>query len=118
MSENTSIIVAAQDKDGNKALRAETSGILMHPEVVERWDALVPGAAKEILNMALFEQRHRVRSNYLGIASGVLIVLCVLGLAAYMVYNGQTPEALATVLVPLGGILATAFGVAWVAKKK
>jgi len=108
MSENKSVVVAAQDKEGNKALRAETSGILLHPDVVEKWGVMVPGAPREILDMAKYEQRHRVRLTYVGAFIGTVIVVGVLGTAIFMTLNGQPFAGLGVVLGPVGIIFTAA----------
>ncbi len=82
-------------RDPTKAPQAATQimavmeshkGPLPHPRILGGYDAVIPGAAREILDMAKAEQAHRHRMDnretaypYFGMAGGLLCLLSCIG---------------------------------------
>lgn len=77
------------------------SGPLPTPEMLARYDAVVPGAADRIIKMAENQSAHRIeiektvintrsRDSLLGIVSGLLIGLCSLAASVYAIVNGHS----------------------------
>ncbi len=94
------------------ALSETYAGPLPHPRHLKAYDEVVPGAARDILNMAISEQKHRHRLQmletaypYLGWLAGFVGFLgCVSG-AIYLGLHHNTPVALALVGVPSVGAI-------------
>jgi hypothetical protein len=94
------------------ALSETYTGPLPHPRHLEGYDDVVPGAARDILNMAISEQKHRHRVQmleiaypYLGWLAGFVgFLACVAG-AIYLGLHQNTPVALALVGVPSVGAI-------------
>lgn len=89
-----------------KVTAAVTShrGPLPAPETFSQYDHICPGAAREILDMAIREQRHRhfverAESIYpfLGMLAGFVVVSGCIGGAAYLAINGH--DLIAGVLI-------------------
>lgn len=92
------------------ALAESFAGPLPHPRHLKAYDDVVAGAARDILNMAMGEQKHRHRLQlmetiypYLGWFAGFVGFLACIGGAVYLGLRGQTTVALALVGVPSVG---------------
>ena len=87
-------------------------GPLPLPEILDEYDRVLPGAAQEIMNMALREQQHRHSMEnsqrvypFLGLGSGLIAFLsCVAG-AIYLALSGQPVVAGLLVGAPLIGAI-------------
>ena len=87
-------------------------GPLPAPELLGGYDEILPGAAREIMDMALREQRHRhaieraeSRYPFVGMAAGfVAFLLCMAG-AIYLGMIGQPIIAALLVGTPLVGAI-------------
>ncbi|MDD2876062.1 MAG: DUF2335 domain-containing protein [Acidiphilium sp.] len=94
------------------ALSESYAGPLPHPRHLKAYEDVVPGAARDILNMAMGEQKHRHRLQmmetaypYLGWLAGFVgFLVCVSG-AIYLGINHQTAVALGLVGVPSVGAI-------------
>jgi uncharacterized membrane protein len=134
MSENKHSLSVSQQVSGPGGvitIAAEYQGMLPPPSIVAEYEKLIPGAAREILDMAKKEQAHRHEKELVDLkreeieqkkrheflsdlnrrqANGqrvaYVVLLCVFGLAAYFSANGKNIEALAALLVPLTGLIA------------
>lgn len=99
-------------------LDAEYNSSLPHPNIVEQYEALVPGAAKMILEMAKEQSDHRrhmersvhdrayyalcrqQRLQLIGQMSALGILITILGSAVYLLSHGKSIEGIAALLVP------------------
>ncbi|MDE8347220.1 MAG: DUF2335 domain-containing protein [Acidocella sp.] len=94
------------------ALSETYAGPLPHPRHLKSYDDVVAGAARDILNMAISEQKHRHRLQlieiaypYLGWLAGFVgFLVCVAG-AIYLGLNRNTPVALGLIGVPSVGAI-------------
>ncbi len=131
-----SAIERATAPESRRQLTAETSysGPLPPPELMRRYDELVPGAAERILRMAEQEAAHRQRaserqldasiklqekqldlaelqankvfkSDTLGQILGLMVSLACIAGAVYLAMNGQAWVAAAMVGLPLAAII-------------
>lgn len=104
------------------AQRTEWSGPLPPPDVLERFDQVIPGGAARILQMAESEQSHRIsfeqsalkaaiadkkRGQFFGGTIGILAILGAVA-AVYLGAPWQVPVAL--VGVPVLGIVQALIG--------
>jgi len=80
------------------------SGPLPHPEILSRYDEVIPGAAERILKMAENEQKNRITLDkkttinaiimgYLGIVFAFFSVILVSGLVYYSLLKGYYTTA-------------------------
>lgn len=92
------------------------SGPLPHPDALEKYDQIVPGAAERIIRMAEKEMDHRhdtengmtknaIRTTYLGIIFAFLSVLILSGSVLYALYKGFDTVA---AYIAVGSIAAVA----------
>ena len=97
----------------------EFSGPLPPPEVLEKFDRIVPGAAERIIRMAeqQSEHRHRLeskvigantRDSLLGLIFGFLVSMGFLSAACLAFYTGYAWQATVLAAIDLVG-LASAF---------
>lgn len=79
----------------------EFSGPLPHPDILARYESVVPGAAQRIIRMAEVQQGHRIQSERRGLVGmiartllgqifGLLIGLSGIGGAVYVAVKGPT----------------------------
>jgi len=89
---------------------AETyKGPIPHPRILSGYDDIVPGAAREILDMAKAEQRHRHRMEnretaypYLGMGlGGVCLLSCIAGAVFLAWHHDSESVALALIGAPI-----------------
>lgn len=88
------------------------SGLLPHPRHLAEYDKLVPGAARDIMEMTKGEQRHRHRMQllemiypYLGWFSGTIGLFLCLGLATYLTLHEHERVAYAMLGVTVLGVI-------------
>ena len=88
---------------------AETHiGPLPHPQTFAAYESILPGSAREILEMAKAEQKHRhdmerleSRYPYFGLSTGAAALLaCVTG-SVYLGWHGERVVAIALVGAPV-----------------
>ncbi len=95
---------------------ASFSGPIPPPDVLKRYEEVLPGAAERILKMAEEQSAHRRKlettainsmdfNSKLGIAAGLFIILACIALAAYCVHRGANLTGLAMVIGSVGGLL-------------
>ncbi len=84
------------------------AGPMPPPEILAGYDALIPGAAREILDMTKTEQRHRhamerltVLYPYLGLAAGFVALLLCVGGAVFLALEGEARIAALLLGAPL-----------------
>jgi uncharacterized membrane protein len=82
------------------------SGPFPPPEVLERYDVIVPGAARRILTLAEEQTRHRIRlekravwRSFCGLVAGLVVSAGCVGGGVFLVYRGHDYA---------GGAIATA----------
>ena len=93
------------------------SGPLPPPELLERYNQVLPGAAERIIAMAEKQQEHRqtiernvifgntasqTRGNYLGF---IVCMTAILG-GIWLIYLGRETIGLAAVIAPITGLVA------------
>ena len=94
--------------------------MLPPPEILERYEHLVPGSAKILLGLVGTQTAHRqhlertaihgeIRRSYLGLVVGGIIGLAALALGGYALYKGQSLAGVALVLLTLASYLASFF---------
>lgn len=95
------------------------SGPLPSPEMMEHYDAVVPGSAERIITQFEEQGRHRRtlektvvtgnerRANW-GLVSATVIVIVGILCGTFLIYEGKTSEGLGTMLTPLG-VVASIF---------
>ncbi len=83
------------------AARLESfSGPLPDPSTLKRFDEVLPGTAERIIIMAEQQQSHRQmlektvvigdgRRAMFGLGAGLFVAIAVLGVAAFLIYNGH-----------------------------
>jgi uncharacterized membrane protein len=92
-------------------------GPLPPPSVVEHFERIRPGAAERILVMAEEQQRVRhqleeralvgaLRAEATGQWLAAFIVTLTVGLGSWLVSSGHDATGLATILAPLGAVVA------------
>jgi uncharacterized membrane protein len=92
------------------------SGPLPHPEILERYERIVPGSAERIF--AQFElqsaHRHKIESQVissntfcqkLGTVSALLICLLTIGGGLFLVHEGQSVAGITALLGTLGSFV-------------
>lgn len=88
------------------------AGPLPPPEVLARYNEVIPHAAERILAMAESQQGHRqklevqvVTSNFaaqrLGMLLGFAIAMTAIGIGAYLIAHGQSASGLVSILATL-----------------
>lgn len=96
---------------------AEWSGPLPQPEILEKYDQIVPGAAERIIRMAEKEQSARHELRTFGVTSefsaikrgqfiGLVIGVLAMALAAYLIHQGESGIASAMVIATITGFVA------------
>ena len=93
---------------------------------MQEFEKIIPGAAREILDMAKKEQENRLKNDEterkikhatsrretIGNFSGLFVILFVVSISGYLIAIGKGAEGIALILGPLAGIavlfLATA----------
>jgi uncharacterized membrane protein len=95
------------------ALTAERfAGPLPHPDILERYDKIVPGLAERIVKMAEGQSQHRqglehmvvqsnTRNERRGQVFGFLISVLVIGGSIYLIDSGKSIEGVAAIVVNL-----------------
>lgn len=104
---------------GQHAVRLERQQINMGPipppSILEKFEQLVPGSAKQIIDNAHEESQHRrkmeastinheISLSRMGLITAALLSLGALSLAAFMVYTGQSLQGLALVIFEISGL--------------
>lgn len=91
----------------------EYSGPLPHPRHFEKYEAVLPGSAREILGMAKKEQAHRHRTQnlelsypYVGMLLGFIAFLACIAAAVFLTIWGREGIAWAFVGVPVVGVIS------------
>lgn len=112
-------IKQTQSADGSHAVSAEYSGTLPHPSVVGQFEKIIPGSARDILDMAMKEQdnRHKndeserdikranSRRETLGQITSFAIVVFALWTTARLIELGKSVEGLILILGPLTALV-------------
>ena len=124
MTDHKQSVSVSSPASGSINIHAEYSGVLPHPSIVQQYDQLVPGAAREILNMAQTQQIHRMemekkeqehdhkllnstlKLQLIGQVTAALIILSTLFISFYLIFTGHSIEGLVAVLLPLAGVAA------------
>jgi uncharacterized membrane protein len=107
-------------KQNNHTVIASTySGPLPSPEMMERYEAVVPGSAERIITQFEEQGRHRRtlekvvvtgnerRANRGQISATVIVIFGILS-GTFLIYEGKTSEGLGAMLTPLG-VVASIF---------
>jgi uncharacterized membrane protein len=92
------------------------SGPLPPPEVLERYNQILPGAAERIITMAESQHQHRqgledhvVHSNVdaqkLGTILGFIVAMTVVLGGMYLVHEGKSVAGLAAIVTALGSLV-------------
>lgn len=95
------------------------SGPIPHPEILGRYEEIIPGAANRILVMAEEQSAHRqgieksvvksdILKSYWGLGAAFLLALLFGGMGSLLVYYGQPWAGAAIATGPVVG-LVTAF---------
>ena len=92
-------------ESGILAAYAEVSiGPLPPPEVLKRYEEVIPGAANRILEMAENQSKHRMqlekndsRRSFFGLAAGFLLSLGIIGGAIYLIVRGEAWAAVSLI---------------------
>ena len=94
------------------AVVEQHSGPIPHPRILFGINEIVPGAAREIVDMAKAEQLHRHRIDnlttifpYTGMVSGTVGLLSCIGGAVFMGATGHDNVAISLVAVPVIGAI-------------
>ena len=91
------------------------SGPLPHPDILEGYDKIVPGAAERIIDMAENEQKHRISMDeksisnaviigYLGIIFAFISVLLISGLFYFSLSKGSDMAAIALAITAMASV--------------
>ena len=79
-------------------------GPLPPPEVLHRYEEIVPGAANRILEMAENQSKHRMqlekndsRRSFFGLAAGFFLSLGMIGGAIYLIVKGEAWAAVSLI---------------------
>ena len=109
-----------------------------HPDVLERYDALVPGTAQRLIDLAVEESHHRrtlesqaqaanieamnrqltlagdqskavFRSDVIGQVAGVFVALCCIGGAVSLAVVGRELAAAALAAIPTAAVIQAFF---------
>jgi uncharacterized membrane protein len=92
------------------------SGPLPPPEILARYDQVIPGAAKKIIGMADRQSRHRqslerlviesdVRRSKTGLRAGLAVCLTGILVGGSLVYLGHDAAGAAITAVPTAGLI-------------
>ena len=93
------------------------SGPLPHPEILQQYEAIHPGAAKQIFDDFLQESAHRRRlesrvvnaetfGDITGAISSALIGLLGVGGGLWLLHEGRSLAGLSSVIATLGSLLS------------
>lgn len=133
-SAGQSVPVASQKRPTLVHQSESFEGPVPHPSILEKYDAIVPGAANRILEMAEKESRHRqiiefqaneanikaqeqqiliagkqqkyaFYSDAIGKTLGFLTTFLALGGSIYLAIDGNTAAAIALASLPLAAIV-------------
>ncbi len=102
-SANLSVEQQSDDTPGRRkltAIRTEWSGPLPPPQILQRYEEIVPGAADRILKMTEKQMNHRIdlektvikgdsKRSYLGLIAGFIVAISAIGGAIYLAANGH-----------------------------
>jgi uncharacterized membrane protein len=95
---------------------ASFSGPLPPPEILARFDEVVPGAAARIIDMAQKQSDHRMdlekttvhgelTRSYLGLGSGTIVSLAMIAGGVYCVMNGHDTAGATIVTANLAAVV-------------
>lgn len=108
------------------------------PEVLERYDALVPGTAQRLIDLAVEESHHRrklesnaqaadiearnkqleiaseqskavFRSDVIGQGAGIIVALCCIAGAVFLAISGRELAAAALAAIPTAAVIQAFF---------
>jgi len=96
------------------------SGPLPHPDILARYNEVVPNGADRIMGMAERQAEHRQfleKTNvvseknraYLGMILAFTLAIFFGGCGTYLIINGHKTDGLAAMFAPLGGLIGTFF---------
>lgn len=95
---------------------AEFSGPVPPPQILERYEQLVPGIAKQIFETVDRQSAHRqaiekkiihhnIIRSYIGQATGFIIAMSALVFGFILIIKGQSAEGIASILTALAGVV-------------
>ena len=95
----------------------QLSGPIPPPEMLRKYDELLPGSADRIISMAERQSAHRQKlesdvigsnifSERLGMILGFIICLIAISGGIYIVIQGKSAEGIAAIIVPLAALVA------------
>jgi len=120
MSADPPVVVEGDDEEPDQnALGVWTKfhqGPLPSPDTLAEYDALVPGAAADIIRQAKGQSAHRqkielavvnngIRQSYLGQILAFAIAMAVILGAIYLILQGKSVEGLTSLILALGSLL-------------
>jgi uncharacterized membrane protein len=106
---------------GNAAMRIQQtemrafSGPLPHPEDLEKYNQVLPGAADRIIRMAEQQLSHRqsleskvvdanIKAQRVGTVLGFILALVAIGGGIFLVYVGKEATGIAAIITALAGL--------------
>ena len=118
-----------EESSSGMRIEASWSGPLPPPEALQRYDAIMPGAAKRIFEMAERRHQHQIDQeksiidleqyalgladraassdaflNKLGLVFAFIVALGGMGIGAWLIATGKTGGGLAFLFTPLTGL--------------
>jgi uncharacterized membrane protein len=99
-------------------MQASFSGPLPPPDVLDRYNQILPGAAERIIVMAESQHEHRldlekhvihsnVSAQKLGTILGFVVAMTVIVGGTWLVHDGKSGEGLATIITALAALVGT-----------
>ena len=92
------------------------SGPIPSPEVIARYEAIIPGAAERILTMAEEQQKHRmdlenrvvnskISDSRLGIILGFILTIVIIAVSLCAILMGYSVIGFSSIIIAIGGLV-------------
>ncbi|MGL5123851.1 MAG: DUF2335 domain-containing protein [Fusobacteriaceae bacterium] len=92
------------------------TGPIPHPDLFEKFDKVLPGAAERILKMAELEQENRHKTeniqinllkinSILGLLFGFIITIAIIGSGLYLLLNDKSIQGFSLIITSIIGLV-------------
>jgi uncharacterized membrane protein len=101
-----------------RSIEISYSGPLPHPDVLRRFEEIVPGSAAQIIDQFQAQSAHRREmesvvisanafSQRLGSISASILALIAIGGGLWLAHEGKSVSGISTIIATLGGLVTT-----------
>lgn len=109
-------IVPRNNQSLTKIEASSFQGPLPHPQILDHYNQILPGAAERIISQWENQAKHRqdlerkvisadIRNSYLGSILGFIIALSAITSGTILAYIGRPSEGIAAIITALAGII-------------